>query len=449
MLTVVHDAESANDNDGGAGGSVLDEIVRDGARQMLEAALRAEVAAYIERFADQLDANGHRLVVRNGYHGAREVLTAAGAVAVRAPRVNDKRVDPDSGERQRFASAILPAWARKSPQVTEVLPLLYLHGLSTGDFAPGLEQFLGSGSGLSAASISRLTAQWQDEARAFGVRDLSGVDYVYLWVDGIHLKVRLDQEKLCLLVMIGVRADGRKELVAITDGYQESTESWADLLRDCRRRGMRAPVLAVGVGALGFWAALREVFPDTHEQRCWWHKQANVLAALPKSAHPGALAALKEIYNAEDIDKAQVAVKAFEIDYGAKYPKAVAKITDGLTYCWSSTSTPAELWIHLRTTNPIESTFATVRCVSVSPRGRDHVRPELPWPTSSSTPHKPAGVPSTHRIWSPSSAPAPSSTKANCWNDPPASHRSRRRPIMKPSDRSSRETHKSTDLRFR
>jgi len=361
MLTVVHDAESANDNDGGAGRSLLDEIVRDGARQMLEAALKAEVADYIERFADQLDANGHRLVVRNGYHQQREVVTAAGAVSVMAPRVNDKRVDPDSGERQRFASAILPAWARKSPQITEVLPLLYLHGLSSGDFGPALEQFLGTGAGLSASTITRLTAQWQDEARGFGQRDLSGTDYVYLWVDGIHLKVRLDQQKLCLLVMIGVRADGRKELVALTDGYRESTESWVDLLRDCRRRGMTAPVLAIGDGALGFWKAVREVFPDTREQRCWFHKQANVLAALPKSAHPGAIAAMREIYNAEDIDKAQVAVKAFELDYGAKYPKAVAKITDDLDVLLEFYRYPAEHWVHLRTTNPIESTFATVR----------------------------------------------------------------------------------------
>ena len=245
--------------------------------------------------------------------------------------------------------------------MTEVLPLLYLHGLSSGDFAPALEAFLGTGAGLSASAITRLTVQWQDEARAFAERDLSEVDYVYLWVDGIHLKVRLDQEKLCLLVMIGVRADGRKELVALTDGFRESTESWTDLLRDCRRRGMRAPVLAVGDGALGFWKAVREVFPDTREQRCWWHKQANVLAALPKSAHPGALAALKEIYNAEDIDKARVAIKAFEIDYGAKYPKAVAKIVADADVLLEFYRYPAEHWIHLRTTNPIESTFATVR----------------------------------------------------------------------------------------
>jgi transposase-like protein len=353
--------ESANEDDGAGRRSLLDEIVRDGARQMLAAALRAEVGAYVEQFADQLDEHGRRLVVRNGYHLEREVLTAAGAVTVTAPRVNDKRIDADTGERQRFSSAILPAWARKSPPMSEVLPLLYLHGLSTSDFGPALEQFLGSSAGLSATTITRLTAQWQDEAKAFGDRDLSGTDYVYLWVDGIHLKVRLEQEKLCLLVMIGVRADGRKELVALADGYRESTESWADLLRSCRRRGMTAPVLAVGDGALGFWKAMREVFPTTREQRCWFHKQANVLSALPKSAHPGALAAMREIYNAEDIDHAQVAIKAFEVDYGAKYPKAVAKIVDDTDVLLEFYKYPAEHWIHLRTTNPIESTFATVR----------------------------------------------------------------------------------------
>ena len=340
---------------------MLDEIVRDGARQMLAAALAVEVAAYIDAHAGEVDEHGRRLVVRNGHHHQREVLTAAGAVSVTAPRVNDKRIDADTGERQRFSSAILPAWARKSPQMTEVLPLLYLHGLSTSDFGPALEQFLGSGAGLSATTITRLTSQWQDEAKAFGARDLSGTDYVYLWVDGIHLKVRLDQEKLCLLVMIGVRSDGRKELVALADGYRESAGSWADLLRSCRRRGMTTPVLAVGDGALGFWKAVREVFPETREQRCWFHVQANVLAALPKSAHPGALAALREIYNAEDIDKAQVAIKAFEVDYGARYPKAVAKIVDNADVLLEFYRYPAEHWVHLRTTNPIESTFATVR----------------------------------------------------------------------------------------
>jgi putative transposase len=364
MLKVVHDSDAVDENGAAravSGVSLIDEIVRDGARRMLAAALEAEVAAYVESFDGEIDEDGRRLVVRNGYRQERTVLTAAGAVAVKAPRVNDKRVDPETCERQRFSSAILPAWARKSPQMTEVLPLLYLHGLSSGDFGPALEQFLGSGAGLSASAITRLTGQWQDEAAAFARRDLSNVDYVYLWVDGIHLKVRLDQQKLCLLVMIGVRADGRKELVALTDGFRESCESWADLLRDARRRGMRAPVLAVGDGALGFWKALREVFPTTREQRCWFHVQANVLAALPKSAHPGALAAMKDIYNAEDIDKAQVAIKAFEIDYAAKYPKAVAKIVDHADVLLEFYRYPAEHWVHLRTTNPIESTFATVR----------------------------------------------------------------------------------------
>jgi transposase-like protein len=350
-----------HDNTESSGSSLLDEIVRDGARRMLAAALQAEVSAYIDAHADDLDSDGHRLVVRNGSHQPREVMTAAGVVPVRAPRVNDKRVDAETGERKRFSSAILPAWSRKSPRVAEVLPLLYLHGLSTSDFAPALEQFLGSGAGLSAAAITRLTSQWQDDATAFGERFLAEVDYVYVWVDGIHLKVRLEQDKVCLLVMIGVRADGRKELIALSDGFRESTESWADLLRSCKRRGMRAPVLAVGDGALGFWAAVREVFPDTREQRCWFHVQANVLNALPKSAQPGAKAALAEIYNAEDREHALTAARAFAADYGAKWPKAVAKITDNLDVLLEFYNYPAEHWVHLRTTNPIESTFATVR----------------------------------------------------------------------------------------
>ena len=236
---------------------------------MLAEALQAEVDAYIARFADVRGKKGHRLVVRNGCHRPRDVLTSAGSVEVTAPRVNDKRVDPDTGERQRFSSAILPAWARKTAKIAEVLPLLYLHGLSSGDFVPALGQFLGSAKGLSASTITKMTEQWKSEQQAFAERDLSGGDYVDLWADGIHVNVRLgDQAKLCLLVMIGVRADGRRELVALTDGYREAAESWADLLRDCRRRGMRAPVLAAGDGALGFWSALREVFPETREQRC-------------------------------------------------------------------------------------------------------------------------------------------------------------------------------------
>jgi len=360
MLKVVQDAAVSSDT-AVASGSLLDQLVREGARQMLAAALQAEVAAYVEAHADQVDAEGHRLVVRNGSHVERLVTTAAGAVRVRAPRVNDKRIDEVSGERCRFSSAILPAWARKSPKIAEVLPLLYLHGLSSSDFTPALEQFLGSGAGLSASVITRLTTQWQDEQRAFNARSLADCDYVYMWVDGIHLKVRLEQDKVCLLVMIGVRADGKKELIALADGQRESTESWADLLRSCKRRGMRAPVLAVGDGALGFWAAVRDVFPDTKEQRCWFHVSANVLNCLPKSAQPGARAALAEIYNAENREHALKAVKAFEADYGVKWPKAATKITDHVDVLLEFYNYPAEHWVHLRTTNPIESTFATVR----------------------------------------------------------------------------------------
>ena len=281
-----------------AGRSLIDEIVRAGARTMLAAALRAEVAAYVEANAGEVDEDGRRLVVRNGYAVPREVLTSSGAVEVVAPRVNDRRTDEVSGERRRFASAILPPWCRKSPKINEVLPLLYLHGLSSLDFGPALEAFLGTRAGLSGPVITKLTAAWQDEARAFNARDLSGVDYVYVWADGVHVNIRLEAERLCLLVLIGVRADGTKELITLAEGQRESAGSWADLLRDAARRGMRAPVLAVGDGALGFWSALGEVFPTTRAQRCWFHKIGNVLSALPKSAHPGAKKALAQIWSA-------------------------------------------------------------------------------------------------------------------------------------------------------
>jgi putative transposase len=356
VLTVV-----AEDGARREGVSLLDDIVREGARRMLTAALEAEVDAYVAELAEERDQRGRRLVVRNGHAQPRELVTGAGSVEVRAPRVNDKRTDAETGQRKRFRSVILAPWCRKSPKVAEVLPLLYLHGLSTGDFVPALEGFLGSAAGLSSATITRLTKQWTEDYHAFCHRDLSQLDYVYVWADGIHVNVRLEEDKLCLLVMVGVRVDGTKELVALADGYRESTGSWADLLRDCARRGMRAPVLAVGDGALGFWAALREVFPDTREQRDWVHKTANVLAALPKSAHPGAKAALAEVYNAEDKRHAQTAAKRFADAYGPKFAKAVAKVTDDIDVLLTFYDFPAEHWIHLRTSNPIESTFATVR----------------------------------------------------------------------------------------
>jgi len=361
MLTVVSGEGCGHEGGTDHALSLIDEIVREGARRMLAEALQAEVDAYIARFAGERDGEGRRVVVRNGYHRLREILTSSGAIEVTVPRVNDKRTDPATGEGQRFSSAIVPPWARKTPKITEVLPLLYLHGLSSGDFVPALGQFLGSAAGLSPAVITKLTDAWKAEQRAFAARELSGVDYVCLWADGIHVNIRLEEHKLCLLVMIGVRADGRKELIVLADGYRESAESWADLLRDCARRGMRAPVLAVGDGALGFWSAPREVFPEAREGRCWFHKTGNVLAALPRSAHPGAKKALAGIWGAEDKTRARAAVKAFEAAYGAKFPKAVAKITDDLDELLAFYDYPAEHWVHLRTTNPIESTFATVR----------------------------------------------------------------------------------------
>jgi putative transposase len=356
MLKVVADGAAREDL-----AASLDEIVREGARRMLAAALEEEVAAYIAAHAAERDKGGRRLVVRNGHARPREVTTVAGAIEVRAPRVDDRRVDEATGERSRFRSAIVPPWCRKSPKVTEVLPLLYLHGLSSKDFVPALEQFFGSGAGLSASAITRLTEAWQEEHRRFAARDLSGVDYVYVWVDGIHFGVRLDQDRVCTLVIIGVRVDGKKELVALTDGHRESTESWAGLLRDCKRRGMRAPVLAVGDGALGFWAALREVFPQTREQRDWVHKAMNVLDCLPTSAQPAARKALAQIRDAEDREHAEKAVTEFATAYGAKYPKAVAKITGDQEQLLTFFDFPAEHWVHLKTSNPIESTFSTVR----------------------------------------------------------------------------------------
>ncbi|MDX3213994.1 IS256 family transposase [Streptomyces sp. ME02-6991-2B] len=363
MLTVV------NEDGSKSSGSLIDEIVREGARRMLAAALEAEVEQYIAELAAERDDRGRRLVVRNGHHRPRTVTTAAGSVEVRAPRVDDRRVDETTGERQRFSSKILPPWCRKSPKISEVLPLLYLHGLSGGDFVPALEQFLGSSAGLSAATVTRLTKQWQDDHAAFQNRDLSDSDYVYVWADGVHPKVRLGQAHSCVLVLMGVRLDGTKELIALAEGLRESTEWWADVLRDCRRRGMKDPALVVGDGAMGLWRALAEVFPQARHQRCWVHKLRNVSNALPKSAQPGAKKALQEIYNAEDRDHAEQAARAFEKTYGAKWPKAVRKITDDLDELLAFYDFPAEHWIHLRTTNPIESTFSTVKLRTKVTRG--------------------------------------------------------------------------------
>ena len=413
MLTVV-----AEDGARREGVSLLDEVVREGARRMLAAALEAEVDAYLAELADQRDERGRRLVVRNGHAEPRRVMTAAGAVEVVAPRVNDKRVDPATGERQRFRSAILPPWCRKSPKVAEVLPLLYLHGLSTGDFVPALEQFLGSAAGLSAATITRLTKQWGEDYAAFTQRDLSTVDYVYVWADGVHVNVRLDEDKLCLLVLVGVRVDGTKELVALADGYRESTGSWADLLRDCARRGMRAPVLAVGDGALGFWAALREVFPATAEQRDWVHKTANVLSALPKSAHPGAKAALAEVWGAEDKSHARAAAKRFADAYGAKFPRRSRRSPTTWTSCWRSTSFPPSTGCTYARPTRSSRPSPPSGTEPASPRGRAAAPPGWPWRSNSSRPRRTAGARSTHPTSSPWSARARRSSTA-VWSNGP------------------------------
>ena len=339
----------------------LDEIARAGARKMLAEALEAEVQDYLQAAKGERDGHGRALVVRNGYAREREVLCGAGAVEVRAPRVNDKRVKED-GERRRFKSVILPPYMRRSPKVTEVLPLLYLHGLSSGDFVPALQGFFGSEAGLSSAAITRLSEHWQQEHEHFMSCDLSEQDYVYLWADGIHTNVRLGSDaRLCCLVVLGARLDGTKELVALADGYRESTESWAELLRALKKRGMRAPELAIGDGALGFWSALRDVYPETRCQRDWVHKTMNTLEAMPKTVHGRAKVAIKEISNAENKKEAIKAIEDFAQEFGAKWPKAVSRIVEDKDTLLTFYDYPAEHWRHLRTTNPIESVFAPVR----------------------------------------------------------------------------------------
>jgi putative transposase len=339
----------------------LDDLAREGARRMLAAALEAEVASYIERHCNERDENGHALVVRNGKAQPRQLTLGSGTIEIAVPRVNDRRTD-DDGNRQRFTSAILPPYMRRSPKVAEVLPILYLRGLSTGDFQEALKALLGEqASGLSAANISRLLAGWVDEYQHFRTRDLSDRDYVYIWADGVHFNIRLEEDRLCTLVIMGVRPDGTKELIAVEDGYRESTESWGALLRDLSRRGMRAPVLAIGDSALGFWAAVRDVWPETRGQRDWVHRIVNVLDKLPKRLQPRAKAALKEIMNAPSRDAAEKEIETFRGEYGVKYPKAIETLTRNQAELLAFFDYPAEHWIHIRTSNPIESAFATVR----------------------------------------------------------------------------------------
>jgi len=342
--------------------SAMDAIFRKGAQEMLTTALEAEVADFIDRHRAELDDNGHRQVVRNGHMPSRKVMSGCGPIEVKQPRVRDRRgvSDPDA---IAFSSKILPPYLRKSRNVEDLLPWLYLRGISTGDFQNALEGILGPGAaGLSATTITRLTSSWTKDYEDWNCRDLSQKNYVYLWADGIHFRIRLQDEKQCILVIMGATKDGKKELVAILDDFQESEQSWRELLLDLKARGLENPPrVAVGDGALGFWAALRKVFPTTQEQRCWVHKTANVLNKLPKSMQPKAKADIHEIWMAATKKEAEEAFDLFIEKYKAKYPKASKCLEKDRDVLLTFYDFPAEHWGHLRTTNPIESTFATIR----------------------------------------------------------------------------------------
>lgn len=343
----------------------LDELAREGARRMILAALEVEVEQYVQALRHVRDEQGHAMVVRNGKsHHERTVNLGAGPVSLRAPRVDDRRPE------HRFTSKILPPYMRRSPRLEEALPVLYLRGLSTGDFSEALKALLGpEAAGFSATTITRLLRVWQEDYQVWRKRSLEGKEYVYLWADGVYFNVRLEEDRLACLVIVGVLPDGRKEVIALEDGYRESTESWASVLRDLKRRGLTAPMLAVGDGNLGFWAALREVYPETKEQRCWKHKLANVLDKLPKRLQLRAKEMLREIMYAPDRDSALEEIAIFSEEYGARYPKAIETLTKDQDQLLTFFDFPAEHWIHLRTTNPIESTFSTVKARTKKTKG--------------------------------------------------------------------------------
>lgn len=337
--------------------SALEQVLRNGARELLLRALELEIEEHLARYVSYRDGQGHRYVVRNGYQPEREIITGMGAIAIKKPRVHDR-----SG-RHVFTSAILPKFLRRVPSIDNLLPVLYLKGISTGDFSTALSAILGdSVTGLSATNIVRLKQAWESEYGDWSKRDLSGKRYVYFWVDGIYCKVRLDEERQCILVIIGATSDGKKELVAISDGYRESKQSWKEVLLDLKYRGLQfAPELAIGDGALGFWSALAEVYATTRQQRCWVHKTSNILDKMPKSVQGKAKALIHEMYMSETREKAQEAYEQFVKLYKAKYPKACECLIKDKDVLFTFYDFPAEHWVHLRSTNPIESTFATVR----------------------------------------------------------------------------------------
>jgi putative transposase len=358
------DLEVANFREQFEGRDLLDVLVRRGAQQILQQAIEAEVQEFLQQHQGRQDAEGNRLVVRNGHQPARKIVTGAGALEVRQPRVRDN--SPAKGERVQFSSAILPAYLRRSKAIEEFIPWLYLRGISTGDFSEALQKLLGEpAKGFSPNVIVRLKEQWTAEYEQWSRRSLVGKQYVYLWADGIHVNVRLEDtenKQQCLLVVMGATAEGQKELLAVQDGYRESTQSWNELLVDLQQRGLTlAPKLATGDGALGFWAALRKVYPETREQRCWVHKTANVLNKMPKSVQARAKADLHEIWMAETREQAYRAFDTFLAKYEAKYADACECLRKDREELLTFYDFPAEHWIHLRTTNPIESTFATIR----------------------------------------------------------------------------------------
>lgn len=339
---------------------VLTEILRDGAQRLLAVAVVAEADRWIEERTGHVDEEGHRQVVRNGYLPERTIQTGVGPVSVKQPRVRDRR---NEGEREKFTSAILPPYLRKTKSIEELLPWLYLKGVSTGDFSEALAALLGPDSpGLSATTITRLVSAWQEEHGEWSKRSLEGKEYVYVWADGIYTNVRLEEDRVCMLVLMGATKEGKKELIAVASGFRESEQSWTELLLDLKARGLVIdPKLAIGDGALGFWKAVRKIYPKTREQRCWVHKTANVLDKLPKRQQPTAKAKLHDIWMAATREDAIKGFDLFLATYGAKYPQAcecLAKDREALLCFYDF---PAEHWGHLRTTNPIESTFATVR----------------------------------------------------------------------------------------
>jgi putative transposase len=339
---------------------VLTDLLRDGARRLLAEAIEAEVAAWIEARAQLRDDAGRRQVVRNGHLPERIIQTGIGEIEVQQPRVRDRR---PAGQRETFTPAVLPPYLRRTKSLEELIPWLYLKGVSTGDFAEALGALLGPDApNLSATTVTRLKAVWEGEHQAWARRSLAGKHYVNVWADGVHFNIRLEEGRQCILVLLGATAEGKKELIAITDGYRESEQSWKELLLDVKARGLEAePHLAIGDGALGFWKAMRQVWDTTKEQRCWVHKMANVLDKLPKGSQPKAKRMLHDIYQAEGKADAEKAFDLFVETYRAKYPQATECLVKDREVLLTFYAFPAEHWIHIRTTNPIESVFATVR----------------------------------------------------------------------------------------